>query len=52
MEINRDKISERIKQLKLEISLWSSSNSQSNPGAYFHLRHMKKELKKLQEFVK
>jgi hypothetical protein len=52
MEENRDKTTERIKQLKMEIYLWSSSNSQSNPGAYFHLRDMKKELKKLEESAK
>jgi hypothetical protein len=34
----------RIQDLELEIAAWRSKNSQSNPGAMFELRRMRKEL--------
>lgn len=50
--MDKNKILERIINLREEIAIWSSTNSQSNPGAYFHLRGMKQELKKLIESIK
>ena len=54
MEKNTKKqLLSKISDLKYEISSWSTTNSQSNPGAVMHLRWMKKELIKLeQEFDK
>jgi hypothetical protein len=37
-------LAKRIVTLEMEIADWRSHNSQSNPGAVFELRSMKKEL--------
>jgi hypothetical protein len=39
----------KMNDLQDEISMWSSSNSQSNPGAVMHLRWMKKEVEKIEK---
>lgn len=49
---DRDKILERIANLRMEIAMWSVSNSQSSPGAVFQLRSMKREILRLIELVK
>lgn len=38
----------KISDLQYEINSWSTSNSQSSPGAVMHLRWMKKEVQKLE----
>ena len=39
-------LARRIATLEMEIAEWRTCNSQSNPGAVFELRSMKKELEK------
>ncbi len=39
----------KINDLQDEISMWSMTNSQSNPGAVMHLRWMKREVEKLEK---
>lgn len=40
-------LAKRIATLEMEIAEWRMCNSQSNPGAMFELRSMKKELEKV-----
>ena len=40
----RKGLAQRIASLELEIRMWGTHNSQSNPGAVMELRSMKKEL--------
>jgi hypothetical protein len=41
----------RMFELEIQISDWSFSNSQSNPGAVMHLRDMKRELEKIKKWL-
>lgn len=44
-----NQILSKIADLEIEICMWGSTNSQSNPGAVMNLRWMKKEVDKLKQ---
>jgi hypothetical protein len=48
----KDALLKIIAQLEIEIAVWPSRNSQSNPGAVMELRSMKKDLLQAQAALK
>ncbi len=44
-----DQLIDKLSDLQYKINTWSTSNSQSNPGAVMDLRWMKKEAAKIEK---
>jgi hypothetical protein len=47
----KKKLFDRMIELEFDIAMWSSRNSQSNPGAVMDLRDMRRKVSRIKEIL-
>jgi hypothetical protein len=47
----KKKLFDRMIELEMDIAMWSSRNSQSNPGAVMDLRDMRRKVNRIKEIL-
>jgi len=47
----KKKLFDRMIELEFDIAMWSSRNSQSNPGAVMDLRDMRRKVNRIKEIL-